>query len=326
MKFLRHSITALAVGLATCITSATLIGASMPNWWLGDLLSHPQPQYALGLLVCGLWLIPKLGWRAGVIGIPLLFNLSNIAPLYAANPAMPAPAARPIRILHYNLDMTAPDHQDAFAYLRQHPADILFLQELTPDLANQIPVELPGYHVAYARPLPNTHGSALLLPIGSDISILAAGDVHLPESSPRPLITATLALDGHPFTLLSIQVIRPKDAYTEDIQEHEYAAAAAWIRDQRTRTGYPIIVIGDCNTTPWSDRFRRFLAQSGLRDSSIGFGLQPTWPAFAPGLLGIPIDHALMSPDIAVTAREAGQDLGGDHRPLLVTVMLAAAR
>jgi endonuclease/exonuclease/phosphatase (EEP) superfamily protein YafD len=197
----------------------------------------------------------------------------------------------------------------------------MLLQELTPALAGRLASELPGYRVVYAIPMENTHGSALLLPAESPIEVLAAWEIHLPESSPRPLIAATLRHDGRALTLLSLHVIRPKDADTAAIQAAEYAATAAWARDQRQQTGLPLLIIGDYNTTPWSARFQRFLAESGLRDSSAGFGYQPTWPAYAPAI-GIPIDHAAVSPEVAVLARAAGPDLGGDHTPLRLTIAL----
>ena len=56
---------------------------------------------------------------------------------------------------------------------------------------------------------------------------------------------------------------------------------------------------------------------TGLRDSSRGMGLQPTWPADIP-LLWIPIDHCLYSDGIEIRGRRTGPDVGSDHFPLIV--------
>ena len=314
-------LTGLGVFVTLGLTFATLVSLTVPDWWLGDLLSHLRFHYALGLLVCTLWLVKRRHWVGLLAFLLTLVNLSILIPFYAARPPI-IPTASALRILHYNLDMTASSHQAAFAYLRQQPADVLFLQEVTPALAAQFARELPTYRVIYTQPLRNTHGSAFLLPITTTLTVQAVGTVHLPTTSPRPMITATVIYDGQPLILLSLQVVRPKDAYTEDIQATEYDAVATWVRTQRQQTGTPILVIGDCNTTPWSARFKHFLFESGLQDTSIGFGLQPTWSANLPVLLGLPIDHAFVSPELVTQARTVGPNLGGDHAPLLVTIAL----
>jgi endonuclease/exonuclease/phosphatase (EEP) superfamily protein YafD len=323
-------ITGLALLGALTVTAATLIALIAPDWWVGDILSHLRPQYALALLVALAWLLPRMRRVSAALLVPLIVNLSVLTPLMVApsevrsRDAISYVSAAHLHILHYNLDLTAPDHAAAFRFVRDQQADIVFLQELTPALAEQLAAELPTYRVVYAIPLENTHGSALLLPVASTLEVVRAWEIHLPESSPRPLLAATLAVDGRPLTLLSLHVVRPKDAYTEEIQAAEYAAVASWARDQRRQTGLPLLIIGDYNTTPWSARFQRLMAESGLRDSSAGFGYQPTWPAYAPAPLAIPIDHALVSPEIAVLARAVGPDLGGDHTPLRVTIAVAA--
>ncbi len=81
------------------------------------------------------------------------------------------------------------------------------------------------------------------------------------------------------------------------------------------------MVLGDFNTTPWNYYFQKFLKESGLRDSSQGFGPQPTWPNFS-RLLSIPIDHCLHSAEIVIVGRQIGPDVGSDHYPVIVDYAL----
>ena len=87
----------------------------------------------------------------------------------------------------------------------------------------------------------------------------------------------------------------------------------------------PTMLMGDLNTTPWAPTFRDFLDSSGMRDSRGGFGLQVTWPTYLPPLL-IPIDHALVSPDISVRHFEVGPSVGSDHYPLLLDFTLGTVQ
>jgi len=101
--------------------------------------------------------------------------------------------------------------------------------------------------------------------------------------------------------------------------------AIAQVRDRQLREvgriaaelPRPLILLGDLNITSWSPHFQDLLESSGLRDSRLGWGIQPTWPA-NPWLLRIPIDHALVSRDVRVIARRTGPAIYSDHRPIVL--------
>ena len=78
---------------------------------------------------------------------------------------------------------------------------------------------------------------------------------------------------------------------------------------------------GDLNATPWSHGFRQLVRPRGLRDSALGRGVQPTWNArcWAPR---IPIDHVVVSPEVQVSARTIGPDVGSDHLPVEATLVV----
>jgi endonuclease/exonuclease/phosphatase (EEP) superfamily protein YafD len=82
------------------------------------------------------------------------------------------------------------------------------------------------------------------------------------------------------------------------------------------------IVAGDFNVTPWSGHFRQLVRHSGLRSSHLGRGIQSTWPSRLPLPFRIPIDHALVSPEIGVARREVGRAFGSSHQPLIVDLVL----
>lgn len=75
------------------------------------------------------------------------------------------------------------------------------------------------------------------------------------------------------------------------------------------------ILAGDFNCTPWSYIFTDFVKESGLIDSRLNKGIQPTWPTMLPYLV-IPIDHIFMSPSMKCTERQVEEDSGSDHYPV----------
>ena len=87
------------------------------------------------------------------------------------------------------------------------------------------------------------------------------------------------------------------------------------------RGSLPFVGLGDLNISPFSPHYQRLLDDTGLRNAAAGRGWQPTWPAmFLP--VGIQIDHALVSPEIEVTAFHRGPANGSDHMSIIVDVLI----
>jgi endonuclease/exonuclease/phosphatase (EEP) superfamily protein YafD len=82
------------------------------------------------------------------------------------------------------------------------------------------------------------------------------------------------------------------------------------------------MVVGDLNATPWSWPFRNLLATGRLRNSQVGFGVQPSFAASSNPLFRVPIDHLVYSDALLVRQRRLGPRLGSDHFPLLVDLEL----
>ncbi len=302
--------------VATLLTLLSLAPLLAEVWWVAELFDHFRPHYAVVLLACTPILIAHDRWIGSLVLLPILYNLAPVVPLY--QPIQPFPAEQVWSVLHYNLDLTAADHTAAMTYLQQHPVDILLLQEVTPELEQQIVTALPTYQLIFSYPLSNTQGSALLLPRDSPIQVQTAEVIYLPETSSRPTLVATLMLAGQEVTLLSMQATRPRSASTSAFQHSEFEALAAWSQAQQHDPRRGLLLIGDINTTPWSARFRRLRRAGQLQNSATGYGIQSTWPTWLPAFLGIPIDHCLVNTRISVVGHQVGPDIGGDHRPLLV--------
>lgn len=79
------------------------------------------------------------------------------------------------------------------------------------------------------------------------------------------------------------------------------------------------VIAGDMNATPWSSNVRQLFKQTGLRDSMLGFGIQPSWPILLPVL---PIDHVFVNSNIKVLERRLVADIGSDHRPVYIKLAI----
>jgi endonuclease/exonuclease/phosphatase (EEP) superfamily protein YafD len=105
---------------------------------------------------------------------------------------------------------------------------------------------------------------------------------------------------AHPKPPIATRKYRARDHLLREL-----AAAAA------TR---PMIVAGDLNATPWSSG----LLGADMRALRRITGAAPTYPSEGGGIVGVGIDHVLVSSEFAGTGAQRGPDLGSDHLPVRV--------
>ncbi len=313
----------LGHGVAGFASIATFLGFAGNLWWKFELLDHPRPQYCLGLLV-GLLVGLGLGQAWSLLWLlPLLVNLLLLAPLFrvksfGVRPRGDRGDSSSLRLLHSNLDRHNPTPDRAIQYLREQQVDLLLLQEITPAWLTRLESELPNYQLLKAEAFDNTLGSAVLVAKqNSQVKIEQIQTIHLPANSDRPLLEIIIQTGNRTVAILCFHVIRPRSTQTSNYQITEFNAAADWSQRQ-LQQGREVVIIGDFNSTFWSQRLRQLERDSQLINSQRGFGFQPTWSAHFPPLMKIAIDHCFYSRGLRVGQRSIGPDIGSDHHPLLV--------
>lgn len=272
-------------------------------------------QLAIGLLVLVLLLISLLfrRWRLSFVAFGLLLlNAVPLIPFYFDASVTTSLDEPILSITHLNMDK---DKSAALDYLHARDDHILFLQELTPELVDEL-ARLTDYRPVLLHPLDNTHGSGMLLHRDWAGEVLDAEIIHLPADATRPLLKSRIRVAARTLTLISFHATRPSGRHRLAGHMREIDALAEWAAEQ---TG-DVIVIGDFNATPWSSPIRK-LEVAGLTVSLRGFGLQGSWLARLPTPLRIPIDLCLHSPTLQASERAVGLDLGSDHLPLHVTLV-----
>lgn len=304
----------LIYALTLLVVVLSLAGSLAAFDWRLELLSHLRPLYVLAMLPGFLLSLSlRQGWLAALFVVSLLLNFAALLPLYIAPEEQAlATAGDEVRLTHFNLDRRARGHEQAFAALRERGDEMLMLQEITPSLARQIVQQLPNYQVRLLYPHSGSGGSALLLKRGHDLHLDQVRLIALPEGSERRLISAHLRLGNDYVRLLGLHVMRSRNAETSQYQVLEFKAIADWAKT-RQAAGEAVLIIGDFNTTPWSQRFQQLLKDGDLHNGQRGFGLQGTWPAWS-GLPLLPIDLCIHSKHLRITDYTTDSAFHGDHR------------
>lgn len=296
--------------IAACILSLTGYFGKFGFWF--DLTAHFQVQYLLVFVYCAVIYGIKKRWKMALLALCLTsLNLARIVPLYL-NPG-PTPLDnhfQRLKILLVNVHTQNNQYKTAADYIQQMKPDILALEEINEAWLKGLQPVLKEYPY-YKEDLRNDNfGIGLYSRIPLEyVSIEYWGQAEVPS------IVATVHLDNRPVTLLFTHPVPPVNQQYFKWRNAQLETIAS----KRGQWANDLILIGDLNTSSWSYYFKKFVRDLGVRDSRLGFGLQPSWPAGLP-LLWTTIDHCLVSDNLAVFNRRTGQHIGSDHYPVYIEV------
>lgn len=290
--------------------AGTLGGLLGSRWWVLELLSHFQIQYAT-LTATALLCFVLLKRTRGAIAASLVLaiNLSLLLPLFQGRPLASAAHKPALRLVYANIHTSNLNHQPLLDLIATEAADVVMLAEVTDRWAKALSALNETYPHKVVCPRIDNFGIGLW-----SRHPLKIGKVHYWGDANVPSIQAELDHQGEAVTILLTHPLPPMRRRLSQLRDQQLRQLAGIAQSHGDRT----ILLGDFNTTAFSPIFDEVLAISGLLDSTRGFGPQPSWPAGLPWVLRIPIDHCLHSADLSVTERRVGPSIGSDHLPILL--------
>lgn len=253
------------------------------------------------------------------IGVTLagVLTIASIAVrlgLYIRDKAAPGVG---VRVVSANLRYGRADADDVVGLARQH-ADILAVQEVTPQKADQI--SAAGIDEVFPFRVTRTREGPAGVAIWSRYPMEPATEY---DEFWLGLITARVRIPGvqSEATVVTTHMSAP---WPEPIRgwRDDLARFATVLSEIGAATTGPVIVAGDLNATPDVLEFRR-LVRNGYRDAAeqAGAGLTRTHPAdiLAPPLFAV--DHILLRGATATSVRTAAiRD--SDHRALIADITI----
>jgi len=307
-----------AVSIALIGTAAASLAALLaPLGWPFELFAHFRWQVgvaALALLLASLVL--RRPWMMVLACVTVVMQwLPGI--LMSGRASAHEPTARPcsddpLRVVTANAWFANSDHAALIAWLSRSDADIIALQEITPQWALALEPLARTYPYRKVIPREDPYGIALLSrwPIDDVQPVDFSGDG-------LPSLVANVDVHGRKLRVIVLHTRWPVTPELQVARDRGLQQAAALALTQPDAT----ILLGDLNLTPYAPAFARLVSESGLQDALAGETWRPTWQAgFWP--LALPIDHVLVPRRSCVTGHEIGADVGSDHRPLQVTLRL----
>ncbi|MDZ4689201.1 MAG: endonuclease/exonuclease/phosphatase family protein [Planctomycetaceae bacterium] len=286
-----------------------LVGHTLGGvWWGFDLLNHFWPYYGLLLLIAAVWLLTQWQWRPGGWAVAaLVWNLTAIVPYYLPRSSTDG---EPLRLVVCNLLTGNATPTRAIEFLEATDADVLVLLEVDHEWMPRLKPLRAKYPHGRIIPQPGSFGIALL----SRRPLVQLEQINFGLSG---VPTLTAVIEDLDVRIIVTHPPPPIGGNYADRRDRQLADVAKFAAD----SARPVVVAGDLNATPWSATFRNLTARGRMRDSSLGFGLHPTWPTVGPVSI-LPIDHVLVSPTLGVRNRRVGPRLGSDHRPVVVDLVV----
>ena len=299
----------------------SLAGAALAGYcgrlgWLFELASHFRVQY--GVLLAASSLCYAFGRRWRVALAAGILSVANLCLVISVGSPPPKPDDRTVvRALLCNVQASNQHYERLLELVRTEHPDLIVLIEVDFDWQEALRALDDLY--PYRRVAPATRGWGMAffsrIPLDDLEQTMIGGSDGDAGGGARTALAmvARLRIDGHPLTVIGTHPCSPVSPSRLYFRNRQLADLARLVGRQHG----PVVLLGDLNVSPWSPYFQDLLSASGLRDSRQGFGIQASWPtsfAFA----RIPIDHCLVSSEIAVHDRRIGPKMGSDHFPVVV--------
>lgn len=218
-----------------------------------------------------------------------------------------APAARPeLKVIWCNI-FKDPGVAERLARLAaREQADVVVIGEPTRDFG-RLQAAMNAFPYYFGATAADQHGVVVF-------SRTPLSDTRL--SAPflgrgYPVVSTSVSTGGGQITIVGLHPTVARSPARLRARDTQVLAAA-----EIAEASAPAVMLGDLNAAPWTTALREVARRSGMR--RLGTGTASTW--FAPfPVLGLPIDHALVSPGVQGSAR-VGPGVGSDHLPLIVTI------
>lgn len=311
----------LQVIIAIPVGLAALAALTASFFWPGDLSLFFLPWTAFGALILfGVAWIVSARIIAGAAAFLLTVSVTMMAAIWSPPAEWPEPQ-QPLRITTFNAFIGNADPAALEAYLRAEMPDVVVLEETFGDFRTEV---LRRVGDVYPYVVDTGDRSELVLisqhPIVESVTLENDRGTGLSGSMMRTEIEAPaggiVVYSVHaPTPRFGVGIWKRRNATLDDLADAVAAEPA----------GSAIIVVGDFNTPSWSPFFADLLQRSGLSDTSGRFVPLATRVIdrnILPGGFGAPVDHILVSDNIAWRPIEAGPLIGSDHRPMTAELAL----
>lgn len=320
---------ALAVLSLVVVLQTTLSFVRSRAWWV-RIFDFPRAQIAAcSAVLLVLFGFANVGFEDAKPWEWLLFALLGLSVVIQAAQMLPytrcwrhqSPAARDtgnaprLRVAISNVCMKNREFSRWLEVIREPDPHVIIAVEIDRTWADALTPLHQDYPHHVLCPMDNTYGMAVY----SRFPLEPFEIKHLVEED-VPSIFTTLTLpsgDQVRCTVLHPRPPRPDIGQDSDLRDAELVRAAQIVRHFEK----PFLVAGDLNDVAWSHTTHLFQRIVGALDPRIGRGIFATFHA-RHRWMRYPLDHLFHSKHFAVAQLKRLPDVGSDHFPIFIELVL----
>ncbi len=305
------------IGTLSILTLLVSCTGELGGWFLWAELTghfHVQYMFAATFLLSVSLLLRKWRWVV-VCGASVLLNVIYLWPYLVPQPDVPIQAETALTIYLANVHSANTNVHAILDGIAENDPDVVILQEVSPRWMAELAALTNTYPIVYEEAHhEGNFGIALWsrLPL-EEVQVRDIGPASVPSIHCKVLMR-----DGSRVSLMATHPVPPIRASYYRMRNEQLASVATWLNEQPGAR----VLVGDLNMTMWSPFFRELEADTNMLSTRRGRGILPSWPhgrlLLAP--LRIPIDHVLISSELACTSFRMLDPTGSDHLPLVVEI------
>jgi vancomycin resistance protein VanJ len=303
-------------------------------WWV-RMASDFLPFLFLPLMLLAPLVLILSGSRLArlLLCLPVILFVLLYGRLFLPRPATASSDDdRTFSVMSYNVTRGDPGLDNILSIIERENADVVALQEVSPEVAEALSSLAPVYPYMAVHPTPDGYAGCALLsrfPIISDEAFPLVEGMHLYQR-------VVLDLQGRRVHLLNVHFQPPRlpllrsasrallpAGYDTTTQDHELGRL---LGELETLDG-TAVVVGDLNMTDQSPGYGELTARLGDAYGETGWGFGHTFPDGEARSIATPfpllrIDYIFHSRDIRANWSYVGDRGGPDHRFLVAGLSL----
>lgn len=297
-----------------CIVGTFLLSI-LPNiiseYWLIDVFSNFKLQYLFVgflLLIIVITCLKNKALALVLLTVSLVWNGYFIVPYYIASADTQTTSHHTFKISSINLLSSNSELELVQDYVQKENPDVLVLMELTPRWEKELQPIINDFPFKKLVPRTDNFGIALISKFKMKSSV-DYFDLHN-----KPTIIGRLNIKNKIFSIIATHPVPPINQASFESRNKQLQH----LLRRKADFSENVVVIGDFNNSSFSNHFKALISRD-LKDSRMGFGLLPTWPAGF-SILQTTLDHCLVSKHLNVIDRASGDYVGSDHLPIHLTI------